>query len=233
MVNTATNTQPLYSSQSAQQNKDVVDGNSNEAKTKLSSDFETFLKMLTVQVQNQDPLNPVDSTEYATQLAQFSSVEQQVLTNDLIKGLSDKLGGTVLKEYGDWLGQEALVRAPANYVGNPVTLRPDYAKDATSAKLMVRNSAGDVVQSFDLEVGQKSVVWGGYKDDGTQLPLGVYKFEVESYKGETLLESKQAQIYTPIVEVRSNEKGEPVIQLADGTETSPTLVSGLRAQPSS
>ena len=45
----------------------------------LSSDFETFLKMLTTQMQNQDPLNPVDSTDYATQLATFSSVEQQVL----------------------------------------------------------------------------------------------------------------------------------------------------------
>ena len=41
-----------------------------------SSDFETFLKMLTVQMQNQDPLNPVESTDYAVQLATFSGVEQ-------------------------------------------------------------------------------------------------------------------------------------------------------------
>ena len=50
----------------------------------ISSDFETFLKMLTVQMENQDPLNPTDSSEYAMQLATFSGVEQQVLTNDLL-----------------------------------------------------------------------------------------------------------------------------------------------------
>jgi len=50
-------------------------------RTEISSDFETFLRMLTVQMQNQDPLNPVDSSDYAVQLATFSSVEQQVQTN--------------------------------------------------------------------------------------------------------------------------------------------------------
>ncbi len=47
----------------------------NESSSNISADFETFLKMLTVQMQNQDPLNPVDSSDYATQLATFSGVE--------------------------------------------------------------------------------------------------------------------------------------------------------------
>ena len=59
----------------------------------ISSDFETFLKMLTVQMQNQDPLNPVDSSDYAVQLATFSGVEQQAQTNDLLKGLTALDGG--------------------------------------------------------------------------------------------------------------------------------------------
>lgn len=46
-----------------------------------SSDFETFLKMLTTQIKNQDPLNPMEGTEFAVQLATFSGVEQQVMTN--------------------------------------------------------------------------------------------------------------------------------------------------------
>ncbi|MDJ0822736.1 MAG: flagellar hook capping FlgD N-terminal domain-containing protein, partial [Paracoccaceae bacterium] len=79
--------------------------------TTLSSDFETFLKMLTAQMQNQDPLNPVDSTDYATQLATFSSVEQQVLTNDLLRDLGASMGGNLMSELGNWVGMEALVRA--------------------------------------------------------------------------------------------------------------------------
>lgn len=50
----------------------------------LSSDFEVFLQMLTAQAEYQDPLEPIDSSEYAAQLAQFSMVEQQVMTNDLM-----------------------------------------------------------------------------------------------------------------------------------------------------
>ena len=53
----------------------------------LSADFETFIKMLTTQAKYQDPLEPLDSSEYAAQLAQFSMVEQQVLSNDLLKWL--------------------------------------------------------------------------------------------------------------------------------------------------
>ena len=53
----------------------------------ISSDFETFLRLLTTQMQNQDPLNPMESTEFASQLAQFSAVEQQVRSNELLVGL--------------------------------------------------------------------------------------------------------------------------------------------------
>ena len=73
------------------------------AGTNISSDFDTFLRMLTVQVQNQDPLNPVDATDYATQLATFSGVEQQVLTNDLLTGLQDLLGGGSLQQMGGFM----------------------------------------------------------------------------------------------------------------------------------
>ena len=51
----------------------------------IGGDFTTFLEMLTVQLKNQDPMNPMESSDFAVQLATFSSVEQQVQTNDLLK----------------------------------------------------------------------------------------------------------------------------------------------------
>ena len=54
----------------------------------LSSDFETFIRMLTTQAKYQDPLEPIDSSEYAAQLAQFSMVEQQVKSNDILAQLA-------------------------------------------------------------------------------------------------------------------------------------------------
>ena len=58
-----------------------------------SSDFTTFLKLLTAQLRNQDPLKPLDSTEFVAQLATFSSVEQQVKTNDTLATIQQLLGG--------------------------------------------------------------------------------------------------------------------------------------------
>ena len=77
---------------------------------KLSADFNAFIKMLTAQVKNQDPLKPIDSTEFATQLATFSSLEQQVLTNSKLSEISSNLGGSNLSSLANIVGKRALVK---------------------------------------------------------------------------------------------------------------------------
>ncbi|WP_425071568.1 flagellar hook capping FlgD N-terminal domain-containing protein [Sagittula sp. S175] len=219
-----TNPPPLYSSQSSASSNTAT----KEDRAVLSSDFETFLKMLTVQVQNQDPLNPVDSTEYATQLATFSSVEQQVQTNDLLRNISNVLGGNALSEMSRWIGMEGLVRAPAQFSGQPVTVRPQYANGADAAVMVVRNGSGMEVQRFDIEVGEQSVLWGGHDNDGNMLPVGNYSFHIESYDGGKLTDTAMAQVYSTIDEVR-NYNGNVMIRMADGTELNSEMINGLRA----
>lgn len=194
----------------------------------LSSDFETFLKMMTAQVQNQDPMNPMDSTEYASQLATFSSVEQQVLTNDLLKDMGSMLGGNALQQYGSWVGMDVLAQAPGHFSGEPVALRPDYAAGADKATLVVRNSDGDVVQQLSLPVGQEEVLWAGMNEQGAPYPNGNYRFDVESYKGDDLLDSKLASVYNTVEEVR-NQGSNVVVKLTGGAEVSTSEVDGLRS----
>ena len=69
-----------------------------------ASDYETFLKMLTVQMQNQDPLNPVEASDFAAQLANFSAVEQQVLTNNLLTSIEARLAATGVSQLAGWVG---------------------------------------------------------------------------------------------------------------------------------
>ena len=221
-------TQPLYSSKTSATATAADQVDTEDAKAVLSSDFDTFLKMLTVQVQNQDPLNPVDSTDYATQLATFSSVEQQVLTNDLLREVSASLTGNALQELSGWIGMEALVRAPALFTGTPVAVRPDYAEDADDASLIVRDSNGDVVQRFSLDLSQEEVFWAGTDETGATLPTGIYRFEVESYKDEAVIDTKVAQVYSRIEEVRK-DGGTLQLRLSDGSEMDPEQVEGLRA----
>ncbi|MGP6088732.1 flagellar hook capping FlgD N-terminal domain-containing protein [Antarctobacter jejuensis] len=220
-------TPPLYGGQSAQSS--AVTGNPEvaEAKAALSSDFDTFLKMLTVQVQNQDPLNPVDSTDYATQLATFSSVEQQVLTNDLLSAMSAALGGNAMQELSGWIGMDALVQAPVSFYGDPIAIRPGFAEEADAAQLIVRNSNGDVVQKFALDLDQEEVFWSGTDDTGAALPFDTYRFDVQSFAVDEVIDTRQAQAFTRIQEVRKDGDS-VVLRLAGGTETDPANIEGLR-----
>ncbi|MEO1532985.1 MAG: flagellar hook capping FlgD N-terminal domain-containing protein, partial [Pseudomonadota bacterium] len=72
-----------------------------------ASDFESFLTLLTAQLQNQDPLQPIDSTEFVAQLASFSTVEQLIGTNERLDALTQDVAAGDLAALAGWIGQEA------------------------------------------------------------------------------------------------------------------------------
>src|SRR6056297_1233891 len=108
----------------------------------LSSDFETFLLMLTTQMQNQDPLNPLESSEFAVQLATFSGVEQQVKTNDLLGSLLGGLATSGVAQMASWIGKDVRTDGPAWFDGSPITLFPNLSDGSTGAALVVKDAAG-------------------------------------------------------------------------------------------
>ena len=112
-----------------------------KAATQIGSDFEVFLQMLTAQMKYQDPLNPVDSTDYATQLATFSGVEQAVLTNDLLKSLTTQMGTGGLIDMAGLVGKEVRSTADVYFEGEPITLMPSQTVASDSAELVVRDSS--------------------------------------------------------------------------------------------
>lgn len=197
------------------------------SKTELSSDFDTFLRMLTVQVQNQDPMNPVDSTDYATQLATFSSVEQQIKTNELLSELAGKSSGAALQQYGSWIGMEALVDAPVHFEGTPVAIRPEINAEADKAALVVIGPGGEEVERFDLPADQDLVLWSGRDETGATYPSGNYRFEVESYRKDEVLGTQSAPVYSRVDEIRA-EGSSVMLRLSDGSERPVSLVNGLR-----
>lgn len=198
------------------------------AGSEISSDFETFLKMLTVQMQNQDPLNPVDSSDYAVQLATFSNVEQQVKTNDLLKELKSQLGLTGIAQMADWVGKQARAVAPAQFDGSPITLLPSPAPTATEIDIVVRDSAGYEVTRFTAPAKSDAIEWAGVTNDGFPFPTGQYTFEVESYDGDTLLATSQAAVYGTVREVQKNADGDTHVVFEGGTVVPASDVSAIR-----
>lgn len=193
----------------------------------ISSDFETFLKMLTAQMENQDPLNPMDSADYATQLATFSGVEQQVLTNDLLQGLGSQFAVSGMAQMASWVGKEARAPVAGHFDGAPITVAPKPASLADRVELVVRDEAGDEVQRLEIPVSADPVEWAGVGPDGMPLAAGLYTFDVVSYSGEEVLIEEQADIYTRVTEVRS-EGGETILILKGGAAVPASAVGALR-----
>lgn len=193
----------------------------------ISSDFETFLQLLTAQLRNQDPLNPLESQDFAVQLATFSGVEQQVKTNDLIENLATSLGATGLSQLADWVGMEARVSAPVAFAGAPVILAPKAVSGADVAVLVVTDESGREVSREPLPPSAKEIVWVGTGTDGTPLPNGRYSLNLESYTGEELLSTDPVAHYAEVTEARLEGVSVELV-LSGGTVAPASEVTGLR-----
>jgi flagellar basal-body rod modification protein FlgD len=199
------------------------------ANSVISSDFETFLKMMTTQAKYQDPLEPIDSSEYAAQLAQFSMVEQQVKSNDLLAGLAVQLGAGNMASMAGWIGMEARTTAPAFFDGAPITVEPRPLIAADEMVLVVYDAAGEEVQRTTMAVSAEPIEWAGVQDDGTPFEEGMYSFGVESRANGELMDLAPVETYSRIIEARI-EAGTAVLVLEGGTLVTTSLVTGLREE---
>lgn len=196
--------------------------------TLIDSDFETFLVMLTTQMQNQDPLNPIQSSDYAAQLATFSGVEQQVKTNTLLESLSTQLGLSGMAQMAAWVGMEARVTAPVLFEGTPLTLYPAPADGTDDAVLVVVDAAGKEVARHPIPITDEPVLWAGTDAAGGPLPTGSYAFRLENYKAGELAEVTAVEAYGRVNEVR-NGAGGVFLVLEGGATVAPADIRAVRS----
>lgn len=194
----------------------------------IGSDFHTFLRMLTAQIQNQDPLSPMQSTEFAAQLATFASVEQQVRANEQLAGLSAQLGVSTMAQLAGWIGMEARVTAPVQFSGAPVALAPNPPLLADKVQLVVRDAQGAEVQRLDLPLSADPIDWAGTDAFGAPLPNGLYRFEMESFVKGELLAAQPVEHYAVVREARGNGAGGIDLVFAGGVVVAAANASALR-----
>ena len=192
-----------------------------------TADFQTFLTLLTTQLRNQDPLNPAESTEFVAQLASFSGVEQQVRANDQLGKIYEVLGGGASSGLAAWIGTQVRAAAQASFSGEVVPILADPVKDADRAVLAVKDDFGQTVARVEVSPTATSLSWDGKNGLGESQPHGLYSFEVESYKGDELLEGRPGEVFAKVIEVRI-EDGEPVLILEGGAKAAVDAVTALR-----
>lgn len=194
----------------------------------ITSDFNTFLRMLTTQIQNQDPLNPMQSTEFATQLATFSGVEQQVRTNEQLAGLSAQLGLANLVQMSGWIGMEVRTAGEVRFDGTPLDLDLTPSVEADAAELIVLDSSGTEVQRLAISPHATAAQWAGTTPEGLPLPAGTYRFRLESYANGASLGQSEVAHYSRVDEARADGSGGVALLLQGGVTTSAGAVSALR-----
>jgi len=195
--------------------------------TAIGADFDTFLKMLTTQMKNQDPLNPTSPTDMATQLATFSSVGQQVKTNDLLTALGAQMGALAVSQLASWVGMDARAEIPVRFDGDPVKIITKANSAADRAELVVRDAQGNVLQRQPVGTDAQEIDWAGGSDPAHPLPPGDYDITVEYFSKDEQIDTKPVDVQSRIVEAR-NENGVPVLVLATGQEVESSKILGLR-----
>lgn len=149
---------------------------------------EEFLRMLIAQLENQDPLNPQDATQFTAQLATFSSLEQLMS----IKSGVDSLGKTTQERDAANIASliDRTVLAKGSQVAfdgqQPVKLEFDLDRRSSTTEIDIKNRNGAVVRTLsvaDLASGRHEVTWDGRTSNGTALQAGTYSFEVRGTSG--------------------------------------------------
>ncbi len=202
--------------------------NSPQAKAVLSSDFETFIQMLTTQAKYQDPLEPLDSSEYAAQLAQFSMVEQQVLSNDLLTSLATQIGSGNMGQMAGWIGMAGRTTAAVAFDSAPITVLPDPPVGAQEMALVVYGTLGREVDRGALPVSSNPVLWAGVQQNRQPVAPGLYRFEIEATGAAGVaLPTTQAETYARIIEVQ-NIGTEAQVIFEGGAEAPASATTALR-----
>ena len=144
-----------------------------------------FLKLFVTQLQNQDPLNPQDSSQFITQLAQLTQVEQAYNTNTNLQGMLNQGNSSMAMGSISMIGKQ--VEAQGSQVslqsGSPATINFNLAQAANQVTVSVQDSTGATVKTISAGAtgaGKGSVSWDGTSDAGSQLASGAYTFSVSA-----------------------------------------------------
>ncbi len=181
MVSAVTNTQTPASST-------PTSASAQDAAT-LTGNYTTFLSLLTAQIKNQDPLSPMDTTQWTNQLVQYSSVEQQLKANSYLEQLVNAGTAGSMNAAVNYIGKTVSADQPTSTLANgSANWNYSLGGQATSATLTITDANGNTVWSDnapDLTKGTHSFSWNGKDSAGNQLPDGDYTLKVTATNGST------------------------------------------------
>jgi flagellar basal-body rod modification protein FlgD len=149
---------------------------------------DVFLKMLVAQMQNQDPLNPADSTQMSSQLAQFNMVEQQIDTNKYLQQIAGSQSGSANNldaAAAGYLGHTVTInQSELQYTGTAMDFSATLDANAETMYVTITDSSGTPVRSMSLATtatGEIPLTWDGRDDHGIKVNTGNYHVSMQAF----------------------------------------------------
>lgn len=163
--------------------KTLTGQNTDKATDQLFSNYEEFVKLLTVQLENQDPTKPLETDQLTQQIASLSQVEQQINTNKNLEKLMTFFMQSQVSSQVGYMGK--LVEAPGNLgalSGGQGIFVYTLAAEASNVEVSISDVDGNVVYSGDGTklAGRNTFVWDGKNNQGQQMPDGTYMVSVKA-----------------------------------------------------
>lgn len=163
--------------------------NINSQSAALSGNYDMFLNLLTTQLKNQDPLNPMDNNQFTQQLTQMTGVQQQLLTNQLLTQMLSQnqaqVGGATVGLIGK---QVTLNTQESTLTDGAAAWNYNLPSDATGISFSIVDSTGKLVGTVtptddNLTKGDHTLSWNGKDLNGKALPNGVYSLVIDAVDG--------------------------------------------------
>jgi flagellar basal-body rod modification protein FlgD len=187
----------------------------------FGTNFNTFLGMLTTQLKNQDPLSPMDSTQFTNQLVQFSSVEQQINANTNLQTLISlqKTGQT--SQAISYLGQSVeMSSSQLPLQGTSAAFSYTLPKEAKSCQIAIKNSSGTTVYSTtgDTTAGRHDIQWDGTNAAGKAQDDGLYTVTVTATATDGTSMSPTTTTYGTVNRVTNDATNGATLEIDAGSK---------------
>ncbi|KTW03225.1 flagellar hook assembly protein FlgD [Sphingomonas sanguinis] len=181
-------------------------------------DQTSFLKLLTAQLQNQDPFSPMDNTQMVAQMAQFSSVAGISEMNTTLSAMAAKMNGTTKADAMSYVGKTVLTPGSVAYGRTSGGLAGAVELDQAASNVLVTisDAKGNPLKTLSLgaqKAGTTSFDWDGKTDDGAEAGSGPFTVTLNANDGVSAV-SGRPLVWAPVQSVSMPSSGNPILTVA-------------------
>jgi flagellar basal-body rod modification protein FlgD len=204
------------------------------SRSTIAENFDTFLQLLTTQLKNQNPLDPLDTNQFTQQLVQFTSVEQQLKTNEFLQAMMASQSAAASAQATSYIGKVVTSSGSVSELSDgEATFHFRLEDAAEKVTVTIRDKDGNVVytETGKMPAGEGQFVWDGKGSDGVQRPDGTYGVTIDARDADGGFISATTQMSGTVTGVDLTGS-EPVLMVGT-TRVNLSTVTSVRAAAAS